>query len=92
MSLSNVLERCVAPWVMAATEDTLNKNQFVSVSGSSTVYAMTELVHQWQEVLNLPGRRVRLLLLDYSKSFDYIDHILFLQKIANPGIPDFLLR
>ncbi len=90
--LSKVLERFVASWVMEAAKNTIDKHQFGSMSGSSAVHALIELVHQWQEALDIPGRRVRLLLLDFSKAFDRVDHTLLLQKIANLGIPDFLVR
>ena len=90
--LSKVLEHFVASWVMEAAKDTIDKHQFGSMRGSSTVHALIELVHQWQQALDTPGRRVRLLFLDFSKAFDRVDHTLLLQKIANLGIPDFLVR
>ena len=35
-----------------------------------------QLIHLWQKALDNPGKVLRILLLDYSKALDYVDHSL----------------
>ena len=86
-TLSKVLERYVAGWVMDTARDIIDDHQFGSLRGSSTIHALVELVHLWQKALDVPGRRVRVLLLDFSKAFDRVDHSLLLEKFGNLGLP-----
>ena len=55
---------------MDTTRDVIDDHQFGSPRGSSTLHALVELVHRWQEALDDPGRHMHLLLLDFSKAFD----------------------
>ena len=58
----------------------------------STVHALVELIHHCQQGLDEPGKVLRVLLLDYSKAFDRVDHTILLRKLANTGIPDFVVQ
>ena len=91
-TLSKVLERYVSGWVMDTARGIIDDHQFGSLRGSSTIHALVELVHLWQKALDVPGRRVRVLLLDFSEAFDRVDHSLLLEKFGNLGLPDFLVR
>ena len=77
---------------MDTARDIIDDQKFSSLHGSSTIHALVELVHLWQKALDVPGRRVRGLLLDFSKAFDRVDHSLLLEKFGNLGLPDFLVR
>ena len=68
------------------------RHQYRSVKGSSTVHALVELIHLWQQSLDEPGKVLRVLLVDYSKAFDRVDHGILLRKLASMGIPDLLTR
>ena len=63
-----------------------------SLMNSSTVHALVELIHRWQQGLDEPGKVWRVLSLDYSKAFDRVDHKILLGMLANTGIPDCLVR
>ena len=90
-ALSKVLEHDVVGWVMDTARDIIDNHQFGSLRGSSTIHALVELVHLWQKALDVPGCCVRVLLLDFSKTFDRVDHSLLLEKFGNLGLPDFLV-
>ncbi len=80
--LAKLMESFTCKWVMDAG----------SIKGSSTVHALVEMVHLWQQALDQQGKVLRILLLDYSKAFDRVDHTLLLQKLANSGVHDCLTR
>ena len=75
----------------AITED-IDSHQYGSVKGSSTVCALVELVHHWQQALDSPGKLLRVLLLDFSKAFDRVDHSILLQRLSSSGAPDLIIR
>jgi hypothetical protein len=39
-----------------------------------------------------PGKVARVLLLDYRKAFDLVDHTILLSKLANSGLPNFMIK
>ncbi len=51
-----------------------------------------ELVHCWLDALESNGKVVRILLLDFRKAFDNVDHKILPPKLANAGLPDFLIK
>ena len=59
---------------------------------SSTIHALVELIDLCKEALDNPGKVLRVLLLDYSKVFDCVDHSLLLTKLANMGVHDCLVK
>ncbi len=68
----------------------MNPYQFAALRGSSTTFALIELVHNWLGSLESHGKVVRILLLDFQKAFDRVDHVILLSKLSNTGVPDFL--
>ncbi len=54
--------------------------------------ALTELVHLWLRALEEQGAAIRIILLDFRKAFDRVDHRIVLTKLANTGLPDFLVN
>lgn len=90
--LSKCLERFVTDWIMESMQGILDPHQFGSLRGSSTVHALVELIHQWQSALDTPGKMVRVVMLDFSKAFDRVDHAILLRKFTNLGLPNFLVK
>ena len=90
--LGKVMESFTRKWIMECVSEDIDSHQYGSVKGSSTVHALVELVHLWQQALDKPGKVPRVLLLDYSKTFDRLDHHILFRKLASIGIPDLLTR
>ena len=49
------------------------------------------MLHHWYEAAE-QGKSTHVLLLDYSKAFDLVDHNIIIAKLASYGVPDTLLR
>ena len=88
--LSKAFGHFASGWVMDFARDTIDPNQFGSVPRSSTMHALVELIHRWQQTLDTQNPPVRLLVMDFSKGFDRVDHIILLKKICNLFLPNFL--
>ncbi len=59
---------------MDINDDMLDPHQYGSCTGCSTTLALAELVHGWLNAVETPGTCVRILLLDFRKAFDRVDH------------------
>ncbi len=69
----------------------IHANQYGAVKGSSTCHALVDMLHHWHiGAENCQTSWV--LLLDYSKTFDLVDHNIIIAKLAAYGVPDILLR
>ena len=90
--ISKVFESIVLDWVEYFTETQINDDQFGCIKGSSAVDALVEIVHKWFEATDTLGTYVRILLLDFSKAFDRINHDILLEKLRLCGLPPHLLR
>ena len=59
---------------------TLNSSeQFGATKGLSTTDALIDIVHHWHQIIH-GKEEMRVLLLDYSKVFDLVDHTILVQK------------
>ena len=77
---------------MECIKDDLDSQQFGCLPKSCATFALIEMVHTWLTCVEQPGTCVRVLLLDYSKAFDRVDHTTLLSKLANTSCPDFLVQ
>jgi len=62
--------------------------QFGGLREKSTSHALIDMIHRWISALD-KGKSVRLLLVDYAKAFDHVDHSTVVRKLINIGVPDF---
>ena len=96
ISLTPVLSKCaeyhVREMIMATIMEDLDPHQFGSIKGSSTVLALLELYHLWITALDTLGNAVRILLIDYRKAFDRVQHSILLSKLANTGLPNCIIK
>ena len=72
--------------------DLIDPQQYGSIKGTSTVHALVELVHEWKSAVETPGTIVRILLVDFNKAFDRVDHHILITKCAPLELPTFVIK
>ena len=90
--LSKCLESFIKEWMMDILLDVIDDHQYGSIPGSSTVLALVELIHMWLTEAEKPNTVIRILLLDFRKAFDRVDHKILLSKLASTDLPDFIIN
>ncbi len=84
-----MLETLVSNWINASKID---EKQFGGIGGVSTTDALVEMIHRLYEGTDHAGNFAPLLLLDYSKAFDLVNHNILISKLLNLGIPSHIGR
>ena len=79
-----VVDHYVKPAVLAMV-DLL---QFGTVPGSSTTEALVSMTHAWYCATDGSAASVRVILFDFKKAFDLIDHRILVRKLGTYNIPD----
>ena len=70
----------------------IDDKQFGGGVGTSTMDALVEMIHHWCEATDRCGTYVRIVLLDFAKSFDLINHEKTLVKLKANDVPPHMLR
>ena len=73
----------VRNYVDPAILEITDPNQFGAVPKSSTTQALISMMHTWASATDGTGAAVRIVLLDYRKAFDLIDHRILVDKILS---------
>ena len=90
--LAKVFEGIVLNWVDDVITPQIDERQFGGLAGTGTTDALVEMVHTWCEATDKPDTFVRVLLVDYSKAFDHINHEILIAKLYDMGLPACLVR
>ena len=86
--LSKVAEDYVVEeYVKPAVLKKIDRNQFGTVPKSCTVYALISMLHSWYRNTDGNGSTVRVVLVDFEKAFDLIDHWILLNKLKEYDLP-----
>ena len=80
--LSKCLEKFISSWIMDTAREQIDIHQYGSMQGSSTVHALVNMIHRWQEALDSPGNLVHILFLDFRKAFNLVDHTVLMTKMS----------
>ena len=93
ISLTPILSKVAEEFVVSkhlkpAILKVIDVNQYGVIPGSSTSQALIKMLHKWSEATDGARASVRILLVDYKKAFDYVDHTIVLSKLKTLDIPN----
>ena len=74
-SLSKLAEDFIVRYYIGpAVLEIIDPNQYGAIPKSSTTHALISMIHTWASATDGTGAAVRMVLLNYRKAFDLIDH------------------
>ena len=92
-AISKVAEEfIVSKYIGPAILSQIDHNQFGVIPKSSTSMATISMIHNWSQSTDASGAAVRVVLFDYKKAFDLIDHGILVQKITKLSLPKAVVR
>ena len=84
------MEGFIKGWIWEEIKGKMDPNQFGGMSKSSATLALIEMHHNW--IMSAEkGKDVRVLLLDFAKAFDLVEHGLVILKLRGHGVTDNLV-
>ena len=89
--LAKVCEGFVAKWVLDDISSAIDRNQYGSIKGSSTSHCLIEILDVFYKGTDKGGTVGTLVVTDFSKAFDCIDHTLAIQRLYELGVRSELL-
>ena len=66
--------------------NTIDPYQFGFIPRSSTKFALISMLHKWLAATDGTSSTVRVILLDFKKAFDLVDHNILVARLNNYGI------
>jgi hypothetical protein len=78
-----VVERHLKPAILAK----IDENQFGTIPNSSTTYALISMLPPWNRSTDANGSTNRIILFDFRKTIDLIDHSILLKNLGKYDIP-----
>ena len=85
-SFAKIAEDFVTGWLLDDIQDKIDHRQFGNVKGVSTSHYLTHLMHYLFQGAEESGNLGTVVLTDFSKAFDLIDHTLLIEKIIGLGV------
>ena len=76
---------------MAQINHLIDRRQFGALRGRSTTHALVSFFHHLYSISDKPDKCVRILLLDFSKAFDRINHQILIMKMEEMEIDPILI-
>jgi hypothetical protein len=78
-------------FVKLAVLEKVDPNQYGTIPNSSTIHALVSMLHSWSRSTDGNGGSTRVMLFDFRKAFDLIDHHLLLQKLETYDLPQWTI-
>lgn len=93
LALSKLAEEfVVGKYIGPAVLELIDPNQLGAISKSSILHALISMVHTWAQATDGTSSAVRVVLLDYRKTFDFVDHSTLAAKILGLRTPSGVAR
>ena len=87
-NVSKVAEEfVVSKYIAPAVLEIIDPDQYGAIPKSSTIHALVSMIHQWAQATDGTGSAVRVILFDYRKAFDLIDHHILIENLRKLAIP-----
>ena len=86
------MEHFVYQWIWECIEDKIDPLQFGGKKGSSTVYALIQLLHEWFTATDAQKTVVDIVLIDFAKAFDHLNHNIIIKKLVDMDVPPILTQ
>ena len=80
-------EYVVDTYVKPAVLSKIDPQQFGTVPKSSTTHALISMIHSWARSTDGNGSTTRVVLFDFRKAFDLMDHHVLARKLSSYDIP-----
>jgi hypothetical protein len=72
----------VTEYVKPAVMEKLDPQQFRAVPRSNTTHALISMIHSWSKATDGNGATTRVVLFDFRKAFDLVDHCILVEKLV----------
>ena len=82
----------VESYVKSAVMKQIDSKQFGTIPQSSTTHALISMIHTWNRQTDGNGSAVRVVLFDFQKAFDRIDHSILVEKLTTFDIPHSIIK
>ena len=90
ISLTSVLEKVQESYAVQRVYEDIDGEisdvQYGGLPGSSAALALVNLLHKWCKAMGEPHRVVRIVYLDFCKSFNLIDHNKLVENFKTIGV------
>ena len=85
-TFSKVLEKIIVPLITEDLRPALDVHQYGNMKGTSTAHYLIRLNHNLLTDLEKPGTLFSMVMFDFRKGFDLVDHTILTQKMIQLGL------
>ena len=85
-TFSKVLEQFIVPLIMADIRPSIDSRQYGNMRGASTSHYMIRLIHELLLQLDNTDKIFSVVMHDFKKGFDLIDHTTVIQRLLDMGL------
>ncbi|CAH1239876.1 NCAPD2 [Branchiostoma lanceolatum] len=90
--LAKVSESFVSAWTLHDIKSRIDTSQFGCMAGRSTTHCLVDIVHQLAKTSDQPNTVSTLILTDFAKAFDRVDHLIAVSSLLDLGLRPAMAR